>query len=1119
MKVLVCSVRSNSPQGRAPEKWQSFPGRLGAGCPHFFILLCLLATLFLSVAPCRAQVVTGTIVGTVRDTSSKVLPGATVTAEIAARGIKRAVVTNERGEYTFTLLPVGEYRVSAELPGFSPFIRSGVKVSADARLRLDFTLRVGGPQEEIVVTGETPLVKSESSNVSEVLSEVRVAGLPLNGRRFIDLVTLTPGATPEVQGKFGSQFGLAGLSSNVNGNRGDANNFMLDGVPINDTMWGRMATAPSVDAIQEMQIQSFLYSAEYGNQGGAQVNLTLRSGSNEFHGVGFLFLRRDAFDARNFFADEKPPLDENQFGGSIGGPILKDRSFFFFNYEGQRVDRGLTLIGTVPTTAMRNGDFSGGPTLFNPFDVDPSSGEKRVFDGNQIPAGLINPVAKEVLALVPEPNRPGESRNFVGTDTQNRKMDQYNVRIDNQLSDNDSLFGHFNYADLSNTDPGGGAVTGGGQVGALPGFAPTVKLQTATLGLNWTRTLSASLINQARFGFTRIKTRILTGRPDLNFAQQVGIQGTSDNPQTFGIPLFQIAGLTTVGDTVSSLNGINNDFNYIDDLSWNVGNHALKFGVALTRHQINPNFLVTPRGNFVFNSIFTSGGEGTGSAFADFLLGLPQQATAGVGDPQLYGRAWRQAYYVQDDWKITSNFTLNLGIRYEYLSPPIDRYNRFANIDLMGQSGDFVIACDNGAFNPKADFAKFPQLSFVCSDAVGLPRGLTRKDRNDWAPRIGFAWSVWGDKLVIRSGYGIFYSYPNMAVRTGTPSFNPPFFSIGVARNSLTDPVPIQTLLVAPGLNNPIGQPFSFNYVTGYVQQWTLNLQSQVGPSTLLEATYLGSKGTKLNAEIQPNMVNPETGTNRFGFFGASAFFAGPFAWSTYESLQLRVNQRLWHGISFVTHYTFSKSLDTSGGTLSNSANSQVPQNSFNLAAEYGRSFWDARHRFVFNGLFDLPFGIGKPFGGGVSTMADRIIGHWQISVAATLMSGQPLTPQLAQDRAGSHTFQDRPNLVGDPNNISHQTPDQFFNTDAFALQPAGQFGNAGRNIIDGPGFSSVDLAVLKNVPIEGEHRFQFRAEFFNLFNRVNFNLPNRIFDSSNFGKIFSARDPRQIQFAFKYFF
>lgn len=1078
------------------------------------ICLCLLFVSFGTLTAVNGQVVTGTITGEIRDETGGLIPGVAVTAERVGAATSRTVISTDAGQYSISFLPVGEYTVRAELVGFETQIRRGIVLSVDQRLRVDFVLSVGEISEQVEVVGTTPMVASDSSSIGHVMDNRKVVDLPLSGRNFIDLVTLTAGAIPEVPGQFGQQFGIAGLSPNINGNRSDANNYMIDGVPINDTTWGRTATPPSIDAVQEMKIQSSLTSAEFGYQGGGQINVILKSGRNDFHGSLFYFLRRDELDARNFFATEKPPFEQNQYGGSIGGPIIPDRTFFFFNYDRQTRDRGLTIVSTVPTSSLRAGDFNGLPTIFNPFDVDPATGRKRPFPNNQIPAELISPTARAVLGLVPDPNLPGTNRNLSTSDAQDSEQKQFTIKLDHQLTSSDSLSGHFIYSDLRNQQPQGGE--------ALPGFRSQVSLDARIIGLNWTRTVSPSLINQARFGYTRSIVGNRSGNPNLDFAGQNGIEGSSRDPQTFGVPRFSVTGFTTIGDQPSDLSSLLNEFNFTDDISYSRGRHTLKFGVALGRAQPNTFFAVNPRGSFGFNPVFTADPQspGSGNAFADFLLGFPETVSIGRGDPQLYGRAWRMAFYVQDDWRVTSKLTLNLGARYEFLTQPVDAFNRLSNLDRT--TGNFLVACDDGQTSPKADFEAFPQLTFVCNDEVGLPDALTEQDFNNWAPRIGFAYSAMGDKLVIRGGYGIFYSWPPFSVRIGTPSFNAPFFTQTFARNDLDDPATVNNVATAAGLNLIIGQPFSTDYETAYVQEWTLGLQSQIGRHTMAEAIYVGSKGTKLPAETLPNQARlgegPISERQDFPFLGTTFIFSGPDAYSTYHALQLKLQQDMWKGVSFVANYTYSKTIDTSGNLLGNAATSQVPQNSFDIPAEKARSFFDITHRFVLSGLFELPFGRGKAMGSGMSRAWDYLVGNWQLSSKIILQGGRPFTARLQSDRSGTGAFQDRPDQIGDPNEFE-SSPERFFNTEAFVLQPQGRFGTAGRNTIVGPGFATVDLGIFKRFPTFENQHFEFRAEIFNLLNRTSFDLPNRNFESPDFGAIFSAKDARTIQLGFKYIF
>lgn len=1053
----------------------------------------LISVLYLAQhAELGAQVVTGTILGTVSDANGGVLPGVGVTVELAERGLQRTAVSNEAGAFEFAFLPVGAYRVTTTIAGFKSQTKDNISLRLDQRLRVDFVLELGAVSENVTVTGQVPLIASDSSSLGEVLERDRVQNLPARGRQFVDLVVLSPGTTPEVSGAFGGQFALAGTSVNVNGNRADANNFLLDGVPINDSMWGRMAVSPSLDAVEEMKVQSFLYTAEFGSAGGGQVNITMRSGQNAPHGAAYGFFRRNWLDARNFFATEKPDLERNNYGASVGGPIVKSKTFFFVNMERQTATQGITLISAVPTELQRSGSFAGAAPI-----VDPRTG--TAFPNNQIPANRIDPIASALLALLPLPNRPGASNNFSGVENSRGRSTQGNLKLDHQLSASNQVSGHLNVSRIFGQDP---------VAGSPPGFAPIITVDTTTLGAQWTHLFTSAAVNQFRFGYTNSSSVTDTAHPDLDFAQQNGIQGTSHDPRALGVPRVTVTGLSPIGDTVSTLSGETSDYHFIDDFSVTLGSHSFKTGVTISRLGPQPYFAVTPRGNFSFLGTYS------GNAIADFMLGLPATASAGVGDPFIDGRAWRSGAYVQDDWRVNSHLTLNLGLRYELLTPPVDATNRISTLDLS--NGNIIIPCDDGRASPKANLDGFPAFTFVCNDTVGLGKGLTKTDRNNVGPRLGFAYSAADDTLVIRGGYGVFYSYPPMAVRIGTPSFSVPFFSQVTSTNSTTAPLPTSSILATPSVSAFAGQPYSTDYRAGRTQQWSLGAQKQIGATRVAEIVYLGSHGDSLYSQMLPNQAPPGPGTviarKPFPLLAANMIWSGPIGYANYKAMQLRFEQRPSRGLSVVVHYTLGKAQDTASNLLSNAANPSIPQNSADLDSEYSRSSFDVRHRFIVNGFYRLPFSSSR-------ASLNQVVGGWDLSWALTIQSNTPFSPIVPTDQSGSGGFADRPDQIGDPNDIDDRTPARFFNTGAFVLQAPGGFGSAGRNTINGPGYTALDLALLKTFSLTAGTRLQLRIDAFNALNNVNFNIPNRNFGTPQFGTLTSARDARSFQFGAKFIF
>jgi outer membrane receptor protein involved in Fe transport len=1048
--------------------------------------------LLLSVAMASGQVITGTLVGTVRDASGSVIPKAKVTAVLTDRNLERTVETNGDGDYAVPFLPAGTYTVTVTMAGFETVVKTGVDLRIDQRARTDFALTVGTVSQMVTVNGgAVPLLATDSSNIGDTLERSEVAGVPLKGRQFIELVLLSAGVTPEIPGQTGGQFDLAGSSVNVNGNRSDSNNFLLDGVPINDSMWGRMAISPSVDAIGEMKVQSFLYSAEFGSAGGGQINITLRSGQNQFHGAGFGFFRRDTFDARNYFAPTKPALTQNDYGFSFGGPVLRNKFFFFSNFERLTTLSGFTLVSTLPNANLRSGNFTGLAPV-----IDPTTG--LPFALNQIPAGRINSVSQAVLALIPTP-APGApaTNNFSTVENENFASTQGTIKLDYQMTAKDLFSGHFSIADLSGNVPA---------AGTPPGFTPTVIMNTRTIGAQWVRTLGAKSVNAARFGYTYSTSVEPSAHPNEDFAAQNGILGTSHNAAVLGIPRFTITGYSVIGDLTSTLNGTTHDYHFIDDFSHTLGTHSLKVGGIVSWLKPSPLFYPSPRGNYSYLGGYTN------SPFADFLLGLPTTGSVGVGNPQLNARAWRIGGYIQDDWRASSRLTVNLGLRYEILTPPTEINNKLSNLDLS--TGHIIVACNGGQPSSAANLSMFPQFTFVCNNTVGLGRGLTKADTADWGPRLGLSYSP-SNSIVVRAGYGIFYSYPPMAVRIGTPSFSIPFFSQTTATNSKTSPVNTQNFFTVPGLNAFAGQPFSRDYLAGRVQQWSVDLQKQLG-TRLLDIAYIGSYGTNLDAEELPNQAVPGPGAiatrTPFPLLANNLILSGPFAYSNYNALQARFEQRAWHGLSMAASYTYGKSLDDASNLLSNNGDSGVPQNSRDIQAEYARSNFDVRNRFTANGLYELPVHAS-------SHLMQALAGGWGLGATAISQGNMPMSPVEATDVSGTGAFMDRPNQISNPNAHAPHTPQKWFNTAAFQQQAPGTFGNTPRNTIYGPDYNDLDAAIIKHVAVTESQNLELRIEAFNVLNHTNFLQPTRTFGSPTFGVISAAQDPRVMQWGVKYLF
>ncbi len=983
---------------------------------------------------------------------------------------------------------------------FQTEVRSGVRLDISQKLLQNFSLGVGAVEQQVQVAGEANLVNTQSADLGEVIENLRVTSLPLNGRQFAQLILMTAGATPEPQGIFSAPFAVAGQSPNVNGNRSDANQYLLDGLSLNDLTYNHLSASPSVDAIQEFKVQSGLYSAEFGSANGAQINISLKSGTNAFHGSIWEFVRNDIFDARNFFDRQQiAPFRQNQYGGTFGGPIAKNRTFFFTNYEGLKIRKGISITSAVPTVAMRGGDFTGVANIFDPTTFNATTGTSPPFLNNRIPDARISPVARAVLALYPLPNlSSGLGRNFAGSGKRIVDSDQFNGRVDHNFRTTDTMFARFTFSNVGDLNPVPGTAsfeTASAPV-SPPGFGQKTRVKNVNTVVQYTHLFTSNAINQARIGYNYTGT-LQTQENTSDFSSALGIKGNDNRRYSNGIPVFNIVGFSSIGGTTFDLDWNNHTYTVIDDLSYAHGRHTFKIGTSIEKLQPATRFLLSPRGSYTFRNIFTAdpkNATNTGNAFADFLLGLPNTAAAGVGDNLVHLRSWRWGSYFQDDWKLSQRLTLNLGIRYELLPRWTEKDNKWSNIDLAN-GGRFVIASNKGEINPAANLAAFPTLTFVTSDKVGWPRALVDGDYNNFAPRVGFAYGLDNDgRSVVRGGYGVFFA--REVVASAGLSFDPPFFGNKSFTNSnRSSLIPVETSLISTGTILPNAQPISRNYPIGYVQQWSFGVERQVTQNAALEVSYLGTKGTKLDTSISPNQplpgLTPLAQRLPFPNLAAGVSLMGAFAWSSYNALNVHLQTRAVRGLTAAVNYTWSKSLDTISSGNSNTANANKPQDSHN---GHGRRF-------------DL------------SKAGNAIFGGWTTTGILTLQGRVPFSPLLAIDRSNTGVLQDRPDQVGDPNAISNRTPDHFFNTAAFALQPAGQFGNARRDTIRGPNFYQFDASLIKAARLTERQQIEFRAEFFNLPNHTNFKLPNRIFGTPDFGQVFSAYDSREIQFGLKYSF
>ncbi len=1068
----------------------------------------LLVTLPFS-AGLLAQVDTATLVGTVRDSSGAVIPNATVTVTAIDTNTKGSVKTDAEGNYVVTPLKVAKYAVAAEAAGFKTQTRESIILQVQDRIRIDFEMQVGAVSETINVSEAAPVVQTETSSLGEVIDSRQVTDLPLNGRDYTQLATLTSGVT-DTSG--GGNNGNVGGNFVANGTRGDLNNFLLDGIDNNSNDNGWVVLRTSVDAIQEFKVQTSTYSAEFGRSGGAVINATIRSGTNQLHGSAFEFLRNSALDARGFFEDPTQPkaaFKQNQFGGTLGGPIKKDKTFFFGDYQGTRIRQGLTFISSVPLPAERGGDFSatGLNTIYDPATFDPTTNTRQRFPGNVIPPSRINPISQAFMNLYPDPNQPGKRRNnYVISPVLKDRIDQLDTRIDRNVSAVDQIFGRFSLSQRPRVRPSPlpGLANGGN---SSTGFTFE---NTRGLSLGNTHTFSPTVVNELRAGFNRVRIRRGIAVEGAKFPPpELQVPGVPNNPATNGLPVFAPSGFRRVGDpSFAPTLIVSQDFQLSDSLNIIRGKHSLKAGIQWRRSQFNLFQVANPRGRFAFSGRFTrdpSTGDG-GISLADLLLGLPDSSFISTltdfGNRQhVYGG------FIQDDFKATSSLTLNLGLRYDYFGPTVESHDRQSSFDYS--TGQLIVANRNGA-----------------------SRGLIDVDKTNFAPRLGFALSPFKDrKTSIRGAYGIFYS--GQEIRTGDPLqlaynipffFEPSFISAGIT--------PVLTVAGGfPPLNvNQARLPgvtsVDRRFHSPYYQHWNLSVQHAFPGSVLMELAYVGSKGTHLQVLTDRNQVRtPGPGTRdiqssrpypQFSVFTSIENHGN----SNYHSLQLKASKRLTHGLAFLSAFTYSKAINDQPEIC---CASPWPQNTYDLKAERGISDFDQHFRWVTSFEYELPVGTGQPYLSG-SRALDLIFGGWHVGGIISFGSGFPFSPTLSFDpsNTGSQGLVRTDRVANGNLPPSKRTPDNWFDLNAFPLPADGTFGNSGKNILDGPGARMADISVRKLFAITERHQLEFRAEFFNGFNHPYFAQPDNFIDDGPGAAAVitdTAIPMRQIQFGLKFLF
>jgi outer membrane receptor protein involved in Fe transport len=1043
---------------------------------------------------------TGAIRGIVSDESGAVIPGVTVEVTNIATGQSRHAVTGADGVYTVLQLAPGRYQVKGTLSGFKTVLREGVTVTVETTARVDLQMSVGGLEEQVTVTADAPLVETRSATLGTVIDEKKVVELPLNGRNFTQLGTLMPGvvAPPAALGGAAGDatpggFGAATSGFSVNGMRNQSNNFLLDGASNNDTFNTGFVLRPPPDAIQEFKILTHGYSAEYGRSAGSVVNVVTKSGSNELRGAAWEFNRDDRLQARNFFAPQNqdmPKLKQNQFGGSLGGPLVRNRLFGFGFYEGHRNTSGVTQNFVVLSDAQRAGDF-GSTTIRDPLTGQP-------FPGNRILAGRIDPAATALLnEFVPRANT-GANRYIVSPDVVDNR-DQFGTRFDFQLARNNNVLGRYIRSETERVDP--------------PTTRPVGTTAVATLQdvmLSDTHVFSNSAINVARISYNRIDAN-----PALTSGLQNGQYGINvphNVPTAQGLANITINGFFSLGDAQQPfVERRNLVVQVADDFTWLTGGHQVKMGVEARRDSMFIAFVNRPNGDFTFN------GAHTGNAAADFLLGLPSQFRRTTANTPQDGWGWTYAGYVQDEFRPAVNVTANAGLRYEVAVPFQDKNGAL------------------NAFHPGVQSQRFPQApaGLVYPGDPGVPDGTYATDKNNVAPRLGVAWDVTGDgRRSLRAAWGIFYD---------TLAGQGDFFQNGVLAPPFT---PLLEVNAPPGpltLRNPLsaitggvnnfppglifigwGEDFKQPSAHHFNVTWQQELRANLG----VELGYVGSRGKNLPIfmEVNPGVYTPGQTAPGARLLPAFSLVRPSFsvAQSWYDSLQMALRMRPSRGISFLTAYTLAHARDhVSGLNIGGEQRPVVPVTIGDEASidralgfEKGDALFDARHRFVvsFNAELPTPETLG-PVGAAV-------LGGWQLNGIVQAQTGFPTT--VADPVTSIRYLTNRPNQVCDPNGDAPHTVDQWFNTTCFQRRPLAATAEPGstlRNSVRGPGFARTDLSVFKNIRFANEHRVQLRVEAFNLFNQTRFGQPGNQIGTVNFGRITTSEDGRIVQLAVKYSF
>jgi hypothetical protein len=1075
----------------------------------------------------KAQINTSTIAGVVTDESGAAVAGAKITATLVSTGQQREAASNDLGEYVVPQLPPGVYRVSIRATGFQPAEVDNLTLDIAGRGIVNVSLKVGQITEQVtVVETAAPLLEPETASLGQVVTRKTINDLPLNGRNYITLGALSPGVIPQLPTGTGSASFIASTTQRsdrsllVGGQRESSTSYLYDGVEMRNPRIGDSSIAPSIDAIQEFKIQRNFFQAEFGNSP-AIINVASRGGSNAYHGSLFEFLRNDAMDARNFFSPSAEPFKRNQYGAAAGGPIRKDKIFVFGNFESFRQRLGVIQRGIYPTQQLLSGNFTGQPTIYDPLTYDPGTNTRLPFPGNQIPASRINAVSKNFLPYIPVTNNPVvNGANLTGTPVQKLDDDQVNFRGDWLINSKNSLFGRYSWENAplypAALPPKAGALV------ASKGVSAVGQL---------TSTLTPTMVNVARASYAYMKLFGQQVPVSSNLAKDIGITGVSTSPLNWGVPNVAWQGFSGIGSNGLTQGNILNNYQLADDFTWIRGSHTIKAGYEIRQTRFLLDSDNGPRGSFTFNASYTaalnsSTGNpvaGTGSGVADFLLGFPTNMSGAVGTSATHFTFWTHNLFIQDDWKVTRELTLNYGLRWEYLGPP-------APID---QEIGHVYG-----FDFQTGKQLFPSLNQIRSSVI-------QPDYKDFAPRLGFAYNPrWAPSWVLRAGIGTYYDQTQMNetqfITNGPPIFTQQNynqtgrglsqFQFGVNTLPVVVVPPVDSNYITPAGTNLFAAEIKGDKPREYM--WTMSLQKSIA-GWLVEAAYVGSHGRRLSkrynaySNVTPGVlyaVTPGVAT-RYPQIN-QMLYSSLAGWSEFNAFNLKIEKRFSAGWQVLLAYTWAHSIDSDSAGSYGSPN----LNPANFQLDKGNSDFDIRHRFVTSLVYEVPVGKGKRYLSNIGGFGNAVIGGWQLnaipsyqtgvwrSVSSTNLTGLSYVTQRA-DATGADPHSSFNGINPGSGFGSNNTSRYWFNPNAFSATLPLRFGTSGRDIMQAPAWFNTDISAFKNFYFRENMYLQFRAEAFNAFNNVKFFPPDMSVVSPTFATLQSADRPRVMQLALRFNF